>query len=127
MESGGRFGVFLGDEDHFGVGVVVHDTGVAAPADHGLQDLLGVVVREGDGDVLDDFFGVGLLVDFEVGEDDVEEAELVDLLGEDFFAALAVGGAEFFAEGGEADVVLGFWGGGVWGGGGGVGRAGRAW
>jgi hypothetical protein len=38
--------LFLRSGHHFGVGVVIHQSGVAAPGNHGLQHLLRVLIRQ---------------------------------------------------------------------------------
>src|SRR6185437_1139361 len=74
---------FFRSGHHLRVGIVVHETRVSSPCNHGLKDILSVLVRQRGGDILHHRFSVDFLLDFQVAENDMEQSELFHLFSED--------------------------------------------
>src|ERR1700724_883381 len=58
---------------HVGICVVVHQTGIAPPGNHSLEDLLRVFVRKRGSDIMGHRFRRDLLLSFEVRKNDMEQ------------------------------------------------------
>src|SRR5277367_1438618 len=67
-------GIVFRSAHHLRIRIVVHESGVSTPGNHGLEDFLGVFIRQRDRDVFHDGILVDFLLHLEVGEDDVEQA-----------------------------------------------------
>ena len=108
MRSGavGCICLILWHKNHAGLGVVVHQTGIATPGNHGLEGLLGVVIRQGAANILDDTLSFNFLVLMQQSNDDVEQAKLEHLFGKDGVAASRVGSNKAPSQFSKANLVF---------------------
>ena len=68
------------NEHGFRGGIVVHDPRKTAPGDHRLKYFFRIVVGQRVSNILQNSFGIDFFAYLKIGEDDVEEAQLVNLL-----------------------------------------------
>src|SRR5271165_1049168 len=98
--------LFFGSGHHLGVGIVVHQACIPAPRDHGFEYFLGVLVGQSSRDIFHYRFAIDFLLDLQVPENDVEQAEFLNLFREDLLARVTVGIDELLAQLGKAHLVF---------------------
>ena len=93
--------VLFGNEDVMGILIVVQYLGITAPGHDGVEEFLRLVVRQEDGELLEKVVGVDPPRLGQVGRDELEQAQLEELAGEDRLAPGVIGGEKLPAELGE--------------------------